>query len=153
MNERKGVKVILRADVEKLGSSGDVVNVSDGYARNYLLPRKLALQATKANLAVYKEEKTQKKVGQSKELRLADLLAKDLEQVSCTAVVSVGEDDRVFGSVTTHAIADLLKEKGYDIDRRKIILEEPIRALGVYTVPIKLHTDVEGRVKVWVVKE
>ena len=153
MNERKGVKVILRADVEKLGSSGDVVNVSDGYARNYLLPRKLALQATKANLAVYKEEKTQKKVGQSKELRLADLLAKDLEQVSCTAVVSVGEDDRVFGSVTAHAIADLLKEKGYDIDRRKIILEEPIRALGVYTVPIKLHTDVEGRVKVWVVKE
>ena len=90
---------------------------------------------------------------QDKDRRLAEGLSKDLEKVSLTASVSVGEEDRVFGSVTAQTISDLLKEKGYEVDKRKILLDEPIKALGIYTISVKLHTDVEAKVRVWVVKE
>ncbi len=147
------MKVILKEEVDKLGESGELVDVSDGYARNYLIPRNLALEATKSNMATYKEIRSQRELSLSKEKRNADLLAKELDSISCTAMVAVGEQDRVFGSVTSQTIAELLKEKGFDIDRKKIMLDEPIKALGVYTVPIRLHTDIEGKLKVWVVKE
>ena len=147
------MKVILKEEVDKLGESGELVDVSDGYARNYLIPRNLALEATKSNMATYKEIRSQRELSLSIEKRNADLLAKELDSISCTAMVAVGEQDRVFGSVTSQTIAELLKEKGFDIDRKKIMLDEPIKALGVYTVPIRLHTDIEGKLKVWVVKE
>ncbi len=147
------MKVILKEEVDKLGESGELVDVSDGYARNYLIPRNLALEATKSNMATYKEIRSQRELSLSIEKRNADLLAKELDSISCTAMVAVGEQDRVFGSVTSQTIAELLKEKGFDIDRKKIMLDEPIKALGVYTVPIRLHTDTEGKLKVWVVKE
>ena len=147
------MKIILREEVPMLGVKGDIVNVSAGYARNFLIPKKLAFQATPSNLKVYEEEQRQKRIRANKEKRLAEKIALELEKVSCTAPVAVGEEDRVFGSVTTQTIADLLTEKGFEIDKRKIVLEEPLKALGVYTVPIKLHAEVEAKVKVWVVKE
>jgi len=147
------MKVILREEVSSLGIKGDVVNVTPGYARNYLVPRQLAFEATPSNLKVYEEEQRQKSVRANKEKRTAEKMALELEKVSCTAPVAVGEEDRVFGSVTTQTIADLLKEKGFDIDKRKIELEEPLKALGVYTVLIKVYQNVEAKVKVWVVKE
>ncbi|KPL19283.1 MAG: 50S ribosomal protein L9 [candidate division Zixibacteria bacterium SM23_81] len=147
------MKIILRQNVERLGQRGDIVTVKDGFARNYLIPRKLALVATPGNLRAFQEEKKQLDVRENKDRRLAEQLAKKLKSVSITATVAVGEEDRVFGSVTAQTISGLLKEKGYEIDKKKILLEEPIKALGVYTVPLKLHHDVEGKVKVWVVKE
>lgn len=147
------MKIILRQNVERLGQRGDIITVKDGFARNYLIPRKLALVATPGNLKAFQEEKKQLDVRGHKDRRLAEQLAKKLKSVSITATVAVGEEDRVFGSVTAQTIAGLLKDKGYEIDKKKILLEEPIKALGVYTVPLKLHQDVEGKVKVWVVKE
>lgn len=147
------MKVILKQSVEGLGKTGELLTVADGYARNFLVPQRLAIQATPSNLASYEAEKQQKLLHQNKEKRAAETLAKELEKVSCTAAVPVGEEDKMFGSVTSQTIAELLKEKGYDIDRRKILLDEPIKALGVYTVPIHLHPELEVKIKVWVVKE
>ena len=147
------MKIILREAVDRLGERGDIVTVKDGYARNFLIPRGLALRATSGNMRTFEEEKKQHDVREHKTRRLAEQFAKKLKSASITATVSVGEEDRVFGSVTAAAIAQLLKEKGFDIDKKKILLDEPIKALGVYTVPIKLHHDVQGEVKVWVVKE
>ncbi len=147
------MKIILREDVERLGERGKIITVKDGYARNYLIPQKLALLATPGNMKTFEEEKKQRDVRGNKTHRLADQLAKKLKSVSITAAVSVGEEDRVFGSVTAQTISNLLKDKGFDIDKKKILLEEPIKALGVYTVLLKLHQDVQGKVKVWVVKE
>ncbi|HCR16833.1 MAG TPA: 50S ribosomal protein L9 [Candidatus Latescibacteria bacterium] len=147
------MKVILTETLDTLGEAGAIVDVKDGYARNFLLPRKLALVASKSNMSVYGEVNRQRDAQDSKAKREAEILAKTLEKASCTVPVAVGEGDRIFGSVTAQAIADLLVEQGFDIDRRAIVLEEPIRSLGVYDVPIRLHAEVEVPVKVWVVKE
>lgn len=147
------MKVILKRDIDHLGHTEDIVEVADGYARNYLIPKGLALAATSRNMATYKEEKKQKAVRNNKAKRDAEGLAQALERISLTAAVSVGDEDRMFGSVTSQTIANLLREKGYDIDRRKILLDDPIRALGIYNVPIRLLPDVETKVKLWVVKE
>ena len=147
------MKIILREDVNRLGHRGDIVTVKDGYARNYLIPQKLAFLATPSNLKMFEEEKKQLGVRENKAHRMADHMAKKLKSVSITATVAVGEEDRIFGSVTAQTISNLLKEKGYDVDKKKILLEEPIKALGVYTIPLKLHHDVQAKVKVWVVKE
>ncbi len=147
------MKVILTETLDTLGEAGAIVDVKDGYARNFLLPRKLALVASKSNMSVYEEVNRQRDAQDSKAKREAEILAKTLEKASCTVPVAVGEGDRIFGSVTAQAIADLLVEQGFDIDRRTVVLEEPIRALGVYDVPIRLHAEVEAPVKVWVVKE
>jgi large subunit ribosomal protein L9 len=147
------MKIILREAVDRLGERGDIITVKDGYARNFLIPRGLALRATPGNMRTFEEEKKQLDVRENKTRRLAEQFAKKLKSVSITATVAVGEEDRVFGSVTAQTISNLLKEKGFDIDKKKILLDEPIKALGVYTIPIKLHHDVQGKVKVWVVKE
>ena len=147
------MKVILTETLDTLGEAGAIVDVKDGYARNFLLPRKLALVASKSNMSVYEEENRQRDARGSKAKREAEILSKTLEKASCTVPVAVGEGARIFGSVTAQAIADLLVEQGFDIDRRAVILEEPIRALGVYDVPIRLQAEVEASVKVWVVKE
>ncbi len=147
------MKIILKEDVQNLGQPGEIVDVKDGYARNYLLPRNFALRATPQNMKVYEQEKKRIQVKSSKDQKEAEVLAAKLASVSLTATVTVGEEDKVFGSVTSHNIVELLNSQGFDIDRRKIMLEEPIKALGVYEVPIKLHTEVVAQVKVWVVKE
>lgn len=147
------MRVILRQDYDRLGKSGEIVEVKDGYARNYLIPQKIAVEATKSNLKQIAEEKKLAELRQNREKKVAQKLAQEIEKISLTALVPVGEDDRVFGSVTSQTIADLLKGKGFDIDRRKILLEEPIKALGIYTIPIRLHPEVEVKIKVWVVKK
>ena len=147
------MKIILKKDIDRLGKTGEIVQVADGYARNYLIPKGLAFAAISCTMAAYKEEKKQRAVRDNKAKRDAEGVAKELERISLTAAVSVGDEDRMFGSVTSQTIANLLREKGYDIDRRKILLDDSIRALGIYNVPIRLLPDVEAKVKVWVVKE
>ena len=147
------MKVILKQDYESLGKTGDVVTVKDGFARNFLLPKDIAVVSTRANMKILEEEKKMAVHRKDKEKIQAEALAEELANVSITAAVTVGEEDKVFGSVTAQTIADLLKEKGFEIDKRKIILEEPIKALGVFTVSIKLHHDVDCKVRIWVVKE
>ena len=147
------MKLVLRQDYEPLGESGAVVNVKTGFARNFLIPKGLAMPATEKNLKRYENEKKQMYWRQEKEKRQSEDLAKTLENVSCTITVQVGEEDKMFGSVTSQNIAEARESQGHTIDKRKIILEEPIKSLGIYSVPIKLHTDVEAKVKVWVVKE
>ncbi len=147
------MKIILRQDYEQLGRLGDIVEVKRGYANNYLIPKKIAYPAKPNYVRMVEEEKRQKMVRINKEKKSAEQLARKLESVSVTLTVSVGEGDKMFGSVTNQDIAEALKEQGYEIDRKKIILEEPIKALGIYSVPIKIHPEVEAKIKVWVVKE
>jgi large subunit ribosomal protein L9 len=147
------MKIILRQDHDKLGKIGDIVEVKDGYARNYLLPRRIAYLATKGSLNTLEEEKRQNALRAEKERQAAEKLAADIEKLSITLKVKVGEDEKLFGSVTSQMIADALKEKGISMDKRIIELEEPIKALGIYTVDVKLHAGVTGKVKVWVVQE
>ena len=147
------MKVILRKNFNQLGKIGDIVNVKDGFARNYLFPRQIALVANNSNLKVLEEEKKQATKKDAKNLELANNLSSELEKVSVTIPVTVGEDDKIFGAVTTKMIADALKEKSYDIDHRKIEIGEPIKALGIYDVKIKIHADVTASVKTWVVRD
>ena len=147
------MKIILRQDYDPLGKIGEVVTVKDGYARNFLIPKKIGILATSKNMKILEEELKLVELRQNKDRRVAEAVAQELGKTSLTATVSVGEEDRVFGSVTAQTITDLLKEKGYEIDKRKVQLEEPIKALGIYTIIIKLHTDVEAKVRLWVVKE
>jgi len=147
------MKIILKEDFENLGKVGEVVEVKAGFARNYLIPKQVALQATPQNLQVIEQEKARNKIKLSKDKRDAELLAEQLKEVSLTANVQVGEEDKIFGAVTSQNISELLSSKGFEIDKRKIQLEDPLKALGVFEVPIKLHTEVEAKIKVWVVKE
>jgi large subunit ribosomal protein L9 len=147
------MKVILKEDVESLGQCGEVINVKTGYGRNYLLPRNLAIAATKGNLRAIKEFQEQQQLRFAKKRREAENIKVRIEKVSCTAEVNVGEDDKVFGSVTSQNIAELLQAEGVEVDRKHILLDEPLKALGVYTVPIKIATDVTANIKVWVVKK
>ncbi|HET6272998.1 MAG TPA: 50S ribosomal protein L9 [Bacteroidota bacterium] len=147
------MKVILRKEHEKLGQIGSVVDVKDGYARNFLIPKGLAYPATDGSVRALEEEKKQAGQRVAKELKGSEKLASDLEKVSITLQMKVGEEEKLFGSVTSQMIADSLREKGFEIDKRIIDLEEPIKALGIYSVPVKLHPSVTAKVKVWVVRE
>jgi large subunit ribosomal protein L9 len=147
------MKVILRQNIESLGTVGEVVNVSNGYAMNYLIPRKYAFQATEGNVRSAQEEKKQYERLRQKEIQDAQKVASELDKISVTIPVQVGEEDKIFGTVTAQNVADALKEKGFDIDKRKVELEEPIKALGIYTVSVKLHQAVSSQIKVWVVRE
>ena len=147
------MKIILLKDLEKLGQAGEVVQVAPGYARNLLIPQGQALVATPANVARFDSQRKQYAAVSERERRAAETLAKQLEKDSLTAQVRVGEEERLFGSVTTQNIVDLLLEKGYTIDRRTVQLEEPIRTLGVYNIELRLHPEVTATIKLWVVKE
>jgi large subunit ribosomal protein L9 len=147
------MKIILRDDVENVGRTGEVVTVKDGYARNYLIPRKLAITASPGNLRAIDQVKMQKDQRDKKRMRDGDRIKVALEKVSITAEVQVGEEDKVFGSVTSAHMAELLKDKGFTIDKRDILLEEPLKALGVYTVDVKIDRDIVAKIKVWVVKK
>ncbi|HUU26598.1 MAG TPA: 50S ribosomal protein L9 [archaeon] len=147
------MKIILRADIDRLGKIGDLVNVAPGYARNYLIPKKLAYPANSGNLKRIEFEK--RRATQMAERELEDIrrLALKIKDLSLTFQVKVGEEERLYGSVTAGDIAEEIVKQGFDIERRKILLEEPIRQLGVYTVGVRLHPEVTAEIKVWVVKE
>jgi len=147
------MKIILKKEIHKLGQPGDMVEVKNGFARNYLIPQGLAILATPANMKVYQQELKAQAQKALKGKQEAEELAAKLSEVSVTAAVQVGEEEKLFGSVTSQNMADLLKDAGHDIDRKKIMLDDPIKALGVYDVPIKLHPEVTATIKVWVVKE
>jgi len=147
------MQVILRERLENLGNAGEVVSVKPGYARNYLIPQGLAYEATDANVRRIDRERAQvaKKAGE--QLQEARTRASSIEGISITFNARAGEEGRLFGSITTADIADRLAEQGIEIDRKQIVLDEPIKALGVFTVPIRLHADVRPEIKVWVIKE
>jgi large subunit ribosomal protein L9 len=147
------MEVILREDIEKLGSRGQVVKVADGYARNFLLPKRLAVAATEANKKIVEQERHAHLRREAKLKSEAEDLSKLLDGVSVTILQKAGENDQLFGSVTVKDIADALAAKDFTIDRRKIQMEEPIKQLGEFKVPVRLHKDVTVDVTVSVVKE
>jgi len=147
------MEVILREDVEKLGSRGEVVKVAPGYARNFLLPKKLAVAATDSNRKIVEQERQAHLRKEAKLKGEAEDLSKLLSGVSVTIAQKAGENDQLFGSVTAKDVADALAQKNFTIDRRKIHLDEPIKQLGEYKVPVRLHKDVTAEVTVTVVKE
>lgn len=147
------MEVILKEDIEKLGHRGDVVKVAEGYGRNFLLPRKLAIEATKANKTVIEQMKAASVRKSATEKTQAEELAKQFDAVAVEFSRKVGEKDHLFGSVTSADIADALAAKGFNVDRRKIQLAEPLKSLGEYTIPIKLHREVTAHFKVTVNKD
>ncbi|MEP6643705.1 MAG: 50S ribosomal protein L9 [Acidobacteriaceae bacterium] len=147
------MEVILKEDVASLGSRGDVVKVAEGFGRNYLLPRKLAIEASEGNKSVIEQMKAASVRRSAKEKSSAEALAKQFEGVSVTFQRRSGEQEHLFGSVTSGDISDALAKKGFEVDRRKIQLHEPLKSLGEFTVPIKLHKEVTTHFKVVIEKE
>jgi len=147
------MEVILREDVEKLGARGEMVKVASGYARNFLLPRRLAVAATESNQKIVEQERQAHLRRDAKEVADATDLGKMMANLSVTISQKAGENNQLFGSVTSKDIADLLEKQGYSIERRKIILVEPIKTLGDFTVPLRLHRDVTAEITVHVTKE
>ena len=147
------MEIILRQAVENLGKPGDVVKVKAGYARNYLLPHGLAYEATPGNLKRIQQERDRLEAAENERRGAAQGQAEKLEQVSLTFSARVGEEGKLFGSVTATDIAQQLEAQGFHIEKRQIDLHEPIKALGVYRVPIRLHADVKPEVRVWVIKQ
>ncbi len=147
------MEVILRQSVEKLGHPGDIVKVSPGYGRNFLLPRGLAYEATPGNRKRIEQERQRLDSAEEQRRGAASEVAAKLEQVSLTFSARVGEEGKLFGSVTSADIAQQLEQQGFHIEKRQIELHDAIRALGVYRVPIRLHADVHPEIKVWVIKQ
>jgi large subunit ribosomal protein L9 len=147
------MEVILRQSIENLGNPGDVVNVKPGYARNYLLPRGLAYEATPGNLKRIASERQRLEAAESTRRDAAKDLAKRIEEVSLTFSARVGEEGKLFGSITATDIAHQLEAQGVQIEKRQIDLHEPIKTLGVFQVPIRLHADVRPEIRVWVIKQ
>lgn len=146
------MRIILSRDFEALGKAGDQVEVRDGYARNYLFPQDIALKASENNIRRLEEKARLRNLKKNRALIKSKELAEKLKRLSITIPVKVGEEDKVFGSVTSQEIAQQLQEKGYEIDKKQILLETPIKALGIYDIPIKLHPDISTAVKLWVIK-
>ena len=147
------MEVILLDSIPKLGERGTTVKVKPGYARNYLFPRQLALPASVANRRVFQEDQRVADKRDQQARATAEQSAAKYSDVSCTIPVQVGEEDKLYGSVTTADIAKSLADQGHEVDRKQIQLDEPIKELGVYTVDIRLHREVSAPIKVWVVKE
>jgi len=147
------MELILREDVEKLGTRGQLVKVASGYARNFLLPKRLAVAATDANKKIVEQERQAHLRKEAKLVSDASDLAKMMADVSVTIAQKAGENDQLFGSVTSKDIAEALEQQGYSIDRRKIALDEPIRTLGEYKVTVRLHREVPAEITVRVVRE
>jgi large subunit ribosomal protein L9 len=147
------MKVILREDVEDLGTAGQVVDVKDGYGRNFLLPRNLAIPASDGNLKSIGEIQKQKDIRGKKRRKAAEIVKDKIEKLQLQIEAQVGEEDKMFGSVTNNDIAQLLQAQGVTVDKRAVELEEPIKALGVYTVPVKIDKEVTANARLWVVKK
>ena len=147
------MEVILKEDVPKLGSRGEVVKVAEGYGRNFLLPKKLAIEATTANKSVIEQMKAAAVRRSAKEKADAEALSKQFDGLEVSFTRKAGENDQLFGSVTAGDIAEALEKKGFHVDRRKIQLHEPLKTIGEFTIPVKLHKDVTTHLKVTVGKE
>ena len=147
------MEIILREDVEKLGARGELVKVAAGYARNFLLPKRLAVPATEANKKIIEQERQAHLRREAKAVSEASDLGKMMADVSVTISQKAGENDQLFGSVTSKDIAEALEKQGYTIERRKIVLDEPIKSLGDFKVPVRLHREVTTEITVHVVKE
>jgi large subunit ribosomal protein L9 len=147
------MEVILREHVDNLGRRGDIVKVADGYARNYLLPRKLALLATAGNKKQVERERVKFEAKEAEDQKVAEAMRDRLANVEITIARKVGETEALYGSVTTADIAEALAAKGFEVDRRKLQLAEPIKKIGEVMVPVKLHRDVTASLKVAVVPE
>ncbi len=147
------MKVILRQDIENLGLMGDIVNVKNGFARNYLIPRELAFFATDGAMKRLEVEKKQHYKRQALEKGQAEDVAEKLAELQISIYMKVGEEGKLFGSVTTQLIAQELNLRGYEIDKRNVIIEDSIKSLGVFDIKVKLHTEVMAKLKVWVIAE
>ncbi len=147
------MKVILREDIDKLGAIGDVIEVSNGYARNYLVPQGKAYLANESNLKRVEIEKKQLARQEIRTEEIAKENAERLSEISLTFMVKATDDDQLYGSVSEGDIASKLAEVGFDVDKKMIMLDEPIKALGVFTIDVGLHPEVTGQVKVWIVRE
>lgn len=146
------MKIILNENIDSLGQENSIVEVKNGYARNYLIPKGMAVKATSSNLRKLQEKKKIQELRLKKAKKQAESLSKKLKKMSCTIAVKV-EDDKMFGAVTSLDIVKSLKEKNIYLDKTDILLDEPIKELGVYNISVKLHPEVTAEVKVWVVKE
>jgi len=147
------MEVILSQDVDRIGKAGVVVKVKDGFARNFLIPNKLAVPVTPGNLKKLEIEKQKKQQESDKARKAAEELKDKISNLSLTIQVLTQEDDKLYGSITTQEVVHALKEEGLEIDKNAISLEEPIKALGIYELPVKLHADISTKIKVWVVKK
>jgi len=147
------MKVILLQDVAKLGKEGDLVSVKDGFARNYLIPRKCAVPSTAEALKTLEQRKKKKVLSEQKLKVQAEELAKKITNLSCTIAVEAGVEDKIFGTVTSEMIRNSLRQDGIEVDKKDIIIEEQIKQLGVYQINIKLHPEVNTTLRVWVVKK
>jgi large subunit ribosomal protein L9 len=147
------MQVILLEDVPSLGKAGDLVKVAEGYGRNYLIPQRKAIWASEKSIKALEVQKRQIQQGIEKAKKKAEKLSQQIEQATCTLSKPVGESGKLFGSVTSKEIEEYLKRIGIQVDRKKIHIEEPIKSVGLYTVPIKLHPEVTAHLKVWVVQE
>jgi len=147
------MQIILLEDVPALGKAGESVKVSDGYGRNYLIPQKKGILATEKSVKILEHQKREVQQRMGKTKKDFEKVVEQIGNLSCTFAKTVGESGKLFGSVTSMEIESFLKESGIDVDRKKIVLEEPIKNLGMFTVPIKLHPEVTAHLKVWVVQE
>jgi large subunit ribosomal protein L9 len=147
------MNVILMKDIKKLGNKGDTVSVAPGFGRNYLIPKGIAVEASESNLKIKTWESSQVNLRHNKEVREAKILANDIKKLSITIRCEVGENEKLYGSVTVNDIVDAMAHEGVTLNKKQVILEEPIKTLGIYNIPISLHPEVEGKVKIWVVKK
>lgn len=147
------MEVILKQDVDKIGKTGTVVKVKDGFARNFLIPNGLGIPLTPANLKILEQEKQRKVQGLEKLRQESQEIKARLEGLSLTISSLIKEENQLYGSITSQHIAEALKEEGFDIPKSSIMLEEPIKSLGIYEITIKLHSEVSAKIKVWIVKK
>lgn len=147
------MKIILAEDLDRLGKAGDIVTVKEGFARNYLIPRKKAHPATPGNMKILEAIKKKKAAEENVRLEGLKTIAEKVTKLSLTISEEAGEEEKLFGSVTAEMIADALKDEGIEVDKRSIVLDEPIKKLGVYQVTVKLHPEVKPTLRIWVVKK
>jgi len=147
------MEIILKQDVDNIGKAGSVVKVKDGFARNFLIPNNLAVPGTGANLARLEEEKKKRGLQLEKAKKEAEALKSRLSSLSLTMSVLVREDEKLYGSIGAQEISAALKEEGFEIDKSMIVLQEPLKALGIYEVPLKIHPEITANIKVWIVKK
>ncbi len=147
------MKILLKKDIQKLGKTGDVVDVANGYARNYLLPKKFATTVTRGNIEQFKFQRVKNEEKQKVEIKNLQVLADKISNVSCTITVKTNKEGKLFGSVTANHIAEALSEKGYQINENMIILETPIKKCDLYNVTVMLHPEVKAQCRVWIVSE
>ncbi|MBN2453005.1 MAG: 50S ribosomal protein L9 [Candidatus Omnitrophica bacterium] len=147
------MKLILTQDIDRLGKAGDVVDVAEGYARNFLLPNSKAKAATAGNMKLLEARRKKEASDEARKVEAARALANRIGNLSITIAVQAGEEEKLFGSVTSEAVSERLKEEGIEIDKKDILLEEPIKKLGVYQISAKVHPEVKATLRVWIVKK